>query len=283
MKIGELLKKYRLSRGKTKKAWAGDILSPSFYARVENGSNRISAEDLIDLLHANDISVVEFFERLNPQDRLVGEKKYQFLFAINEAYYQDSKADLLKIRDTICKSNLPDKSEELMILDVYLAIVNDEYDSINQDTLQELKNRIFMANEFDLDTMNLYCNCMVFYDLDTNLMISRKLIKQYQGNKNTLIEKNLLGIIINILNFCIKEKRYEEANQFIECADQIVSKPEIYFYKNMITFFTSIIQYEKNPAEKYLEICHDIINDVNRIGMNDFSTEMAEFLQKNIK
>ncbi|MCO6532112.1 helix-turn-helix domain-containing protein [Lactobacillus sp.] len=283
MKIGDLLKKYRLSRGKTKKAWAGDILSPSFYARVENGSNRISAEDLIDLLHANDISVVEFFGQLNPQDRLVNERRYQFLFAINEAYYQDSKADLLKIRDTICKSNLPDKSEELMILDVYLAIVDDEYDSINQETLHELKDRIFMANEFDIDTMNLYCNCMAFYDFDTNLMISSKLVKQYQGNQNSLIEKNLLGIIINMLNFCIKEQRYEEAKQFINSANQIAPKPEIYFYKNMIIFFTNIIRYHTNSDEKYLETCHDIINDINRIGMNDFSKEMAEFLQKNIK
>lgn len=282
MKIGDLLKKYRLSRGKTKKAWAGDILSPSFYARVENGSNRISAEDLIDLLHANDISVVEFFGRLNPQDRLVGERKYQFLFAINEAYYRNSKADLLKIRNTICKNNLPDKSEELMILDVYLAIVNDEYDSINRETLLELKDRIFMANEFDLDTMNLYCNCMAFYDFDTNLMISSKLVKQYQGNKNSLIEKNLLGIIINMLNFCIKEQRYEEAKQFINSANQIAPKPEIYFYKNMILFFTNIIKYKKNSSKKYLKVCNNIINNISKVGMSNFSQELKMFLQDNI-
>lgn len=283
MEIGQLLKEYRLNRGKTKKAWAGDTLSPSFYARVENGSNRISAEDLINLLYANQIPVIEFFERLNSQDQVVYEENNQFLFAINQAYYQGSKAELLKIRNTIRKSKLSDKKEKLMIINVYLAIVNDEYDSIDQRTLRELKDRIFMVNEFDLDTINLYCNCMVFYDLDTNLMISSKLIKQYQGNKNSLIEKNLLGMIINMLNFCIKEKRFEEANQFIEFADQIVPKPEIYFYKNMIVFFTSIIKFDTSSDKKYLEICHDIIEDVNRIGMKGFSTEMAEFLQKNIK
>ena len=282
MKIGDLLKKYRLSRGKTKKDWAKNVLSPSFYARVENGSNRISAEDLINLLYANGIPVIEFFGRLNPKDKLANEENYQFLFAINEAYYQNSKVDLLKIRDTVCKSNLPDKREKLMIIDVYLAIVNDEYDSINQKTLQELKDRIFMANEFDLDTMNLYCNCMVFYDLDTNLMISRKLIKQYQGNKNSLIEKNLLGIIINIINFCIKEKRYEEAIPFVECANQIIPKPEIYFYKSVILFFTNIIKYKRNNSKNYLEVCNNIIDNISKVGMNKFSQELKIFLQDNI-
>ncbi|RMC46138.1 hypothetical protein F5ESL0230_02470 [Lactobacillus sp. ESL0230] len=46
MEIGELLKKYRLMHAATKKAWAKNVLSPSFYARVEKGlirwHNRIS-------------------------------------------------------------------------------------------------------------------------------------------------------------------------------------------------------------------------------------------------
>ncbi|MCT6890712.1 MAG: helix-turn-helix domain-containing protein, partial [Lactobacillus sp.] len=53
MTIGELLKDYRISQKKTQKQWAKDVISPSFYAKVEKNLSRISAEDLIELLHSN--------------------------------------------------------------------------------------------------------------------------------------------------------------------------------------------------------------------------------------
>lgn len=53
MTIGELLKDYRISQKKTQKQWAKDVISPSFYTKVEKNLSRISAEDLIELLHSN--------------------------------------------------------------------------------------------------------------------------------------------------------------------------------------------------------------------------------------
>ncbi|QYN55723.1 XRE family transcriptional regulator [Lactobacillus panisapium] len=35
MSVGELLKKYRIEKMKTQKEWAGNVISPSFYAKVE--------------------------------------------------------------------------------------------------------------------------------------------------------------------------------------------------------------------------------------------------------
>ncbi|MDF7682330.1 XRE family transcriptional regulator [Lactobacillus sp. ESL0679] len=35
MTIGELLKDYRIQQKKTQKEWARNIISPSFYAKVE--------------------------------------------------------------------------------------------------------------------------------------------------------------------------------------------------------------------------------------------------------
>ncbi|KJY62699.1 ABC-type multidrug transporter, partial [Lactobacillus helsingborgensis] len=40
MTIGELLKKYRIEHEKTQKEWVGNIVSPSFYAKVEKNLSR---------------------------------------------------------------------------------------------------------------------------------------------------------------------------------------------------------------------------------------------------
>lgn len=86
MTIEELLKDYRISQRKTKKQWAKDIISPSFYAKVEKNLNRISAEDLIDLLHSNQISLIDFFGKLNQSDKTLHQQKLEISRMANEAY-----------------------------------------------------------------------------------------------------------------------------------------------------------------------------------------------------
>lgn len=63
MQIGSLLKEYRLSQGKRQKEFVGEVVSQSYYSKVEKNANRITAEDLIDLLNYNNIPLWEFFSR----------------------------------------------------------------------------------------------------------------------------------------------------------------------------------------------------------------------------
>ena len=79
MTIRELLKDYRISQKKTQKQWAKDVISPSFYAKVEKNLSRISAEDLIELLHSNQIPVIDFFSKLNQKDKSINQQELEIL------------------------------------------------------------------------------------------------------------------------------------------------------------------------------------------------------------
>lgn len=281
MEIGELLKKYRLMHAATKKAWAGNVLSPSFYARVEKGMNRISADDLINLLHANKISVIEFFEQLNPHDHLIISEDRALRLAANKAYYNGKRTDLLNLYNQIAKRDSPNKEEHLMLLNIYMAIIDDNYSSIDAATLEKMKNRIFAADVFDVDTLNLYCNCISFYNLDENLIISKRAVMQFRNNNSISIQKNILGIIINILIFCIKAKRYQEADFYVNSAEEIATTPEIYFYKTLLLFFKDLLQYREKSEEHYLDQCHDLIRNIALSGMIEYSNELKDFLTEN--
>lgn len=281
MEIGELLKKYRLMHAATKKAWAGNVLSPSFYARVEKGMNRISADDLINLLHANKISVIEFFEQLNPHDHLIISEDRALRLAANKAYYNGKRTDLLNLYNQIAKRDSPNKEEHLMLLNIYMAIIDDNYSSIDAATLEKMKNRIFAADVFDVDTLNLYCNCISFYNLDENLIISKRAVMQFRNNNSISIQKNILGIIINILIFCIKAKRYQEADFYVNSAEEIATTPEIYFYKTLLLFFKDLLQYREKSEEHYLDQCHDVIRNIALSGMIEYSNELKDFLTEN--
>lgn len=68
MTIGKLLKEYRLAQKKTQKEFASKVVSPSYYAKVEKNIHRIAAEDLLNLLRANQIPIFAFFSHLNKKD-----------------------------------------------------------------------------------------------------------------------------------------------------------------------------------------------------------------------
>ena len=67
MNIGELLKKYRLQLGLTQKEMAQDILTASYYSKVERSEHKISAEEVFAILSKHSIDRVEFIGDLQQQ------------------------------------------------------------------------------------------------------------------------------------------------------------------------------------------------------------------------
>lgn len=48
---------------------------------------------------------------------------------------------------------------------------------------------------------------MPFYDLESNIVIAKKIIDQYINTKNTKMQVALLAIITNILSFSLNENK----------------------------------------------------------------------------
>ena len=104
MTIGELLKEYRISKGKNQKEFTdkGIIMSQSYYSKVEKNAHRITADGLIELLHYNNIPLWEFFSRLNSNDDLRHQQIKDFNRIMSEAYYENNidKVKKLKLEST---------------------------------------------------------------------------------------------------------------------------------------------------------------------------------------
>ena len=270
MTTGELLKDYRISQRKTQKQWAGDVISASFYAKVEKNLSRISADDLIELLHFNQIPLIDFFSKLRPKDKLIHQQELEIDRLINEAYYQNSKKELQQIRDVVAESKLPNKSDELLLIDAYIAVISKDLTMLGKEAINKIKEKVFNISNFDEDGLILYCNFMSFYDLNSNLLLSKKIIKQCIGSSSVKIQGKILAIIINMLIFCIRNKRFEEADVFVNYADQIKTKPAIFFYKMLVPAFYNIVKYQNTHNKKYLDETEIIIKSIKLAGMPDY-------------
>ena len=57
MQIGKELKKLRLELGLSQTEMVGDILTKSYYSKIERGLHEINAKDLIEILERNRVNI----------------------------------------------------------------------------------------------------------------------------------------------------------------------------------------------------------------------------------
>lgn len=276
--IGNLLKKFRLNKEKTQREWIGNIISPSYYSKVEKDIHRISAEDLVSLLNYNSVSLIEFFSELNSSKQSKYNQERELMTVITDAYYRNSKKELLKLKELVDKSDLPNKGTDLLYLDAYIANVNNE--DLNDIEKKALKDQIFSRPNFDKSKLVLYCNFMMFYDLESNMLITRRIIKQFQGSNDVKTLAMILSVIGNLLIQCIEENEYEGTDFLIIAADQIDTKPELFFYKNVILLLKNMIKYHYKTEAKYLDICRRAIDNFSLLGMPEYGQELERFFKK---
>lgn len=281
MTIGELLKDYRIQQRKTQRQWVNDVVSPSFYAKVEKNLSSISADNLIELLHANKISLTDFFDKLNHQAKTVHDENLEIDRMVNEAYYQNSVHDLQQIRNFVAESDFPNKEDKLDIIDIFIAIINKNLSSIDRGIIDRLKERTFDVSHFNSDSLRLYCNLMSFYNLDSNLLISKRVIRQFIGSSSIDIQKLVLSIIINMMILCIRNKKFEETAFYVSSEQQIKTKPDIFFYKTIAPAFENIIKYHYDQNSKYLDEVQTITKCVKIAGMPSYSKELEELMIAN--
>ncbi|KRL62123.1 helix-turn-helix domain-containing protein [Lactobacillus psittaci] len=278
MQIGDLLKEYRIRQGKSQKEFAGEVVSQSYYSKVEKNANRITAEDLINLLHYNNIPLWEFLSRLNHTDSLHKQELADLGNLMINAYYAADKEKFTKIIDLINESNLSekDKQEQKLIVRGWLESTKKLDEPHDEKLRQKLKEQVFSSPSFNKNSMALYCNFMDFYDIESNLAISKQIIKQHKNDNDTDIQRVLLSIIANMLILVIENKKPGLADFFIEAADQIPTNPELFFYKCCIYFLENAIRYQNLSDKKYLTKCDSAIAMIKDLGMRAY----AEGLEK---
>ncbi|WP_297815524.1 helix-turn-helix domain-containing protein [uncultured Lactobacillus sp.] len=285
MTTGELLKEYRIAQGKNQKEFINDgmIVSQSYYSKVEKNINKITVDNLVDLLHFNNISIWEFFSRLNSSDKMKYQTIQQLRALMSSAYYNHDFKKLKNIKNLIDETSLSskDKEEEKLLVDGWLESTKHDPQSFNKVLRDQLKDKIFNRPSYDKSTITLYCNFMAFYDLESNETIATKIINRYKNTQDVEIQRALLAIIGNILALAIVKNKYTNTQFFIETANKIATTPELFFYKNGLFFFENWIKYKTTKQSKYLNNCRMAIDTFKNLGMEKYgNTLQREFEER---
>ena len=281
MTIGALLRQYRLEAGKTQHAWIGDVISPSFYSKVEKGLTRISAADLIELLRQNHVEIAAFFKQLDYQAESEDNLKKKINAQMTDAYYNFDIKRLKEIKQAIAGSGLASKNELMLSVNSILAIIDGNKEKLSAAEIQQLKNKFFNEENFDWKTIKIFLNCMVFYDFASDMIITNKIFQQFKDSANDDIQFIVLGILINMISMCLEKSKYKEAKQLVEKSHEIHTRPLTCFSKMTLLFLENMINYHFDPQQIYLDNSARQIEEFSLIGMTEFSKQLQKIVQEN--
>lgn len=153
MTIGEALKKSRNSLGLTQSQFAHDVVSESFYSKVERGINEITATDLLKLLQVNHINRVDFLAEIEDEtnNNLQEDLKIQLL----DAYSSRDKEKISKLNKKIQKSSC---STDVKISSLLInAVVNDKVKDLNVREKNQIKKRFLEVDEWTKRDCQILC------------------------------------------------------------------------------------------------------------------------------
>ena len=258
MTIGEALKQIRHELYLTQEQMCADVVTRSFYAKVESGRNRISADKLTEILFEHDIDITYFYQLLrntySSQSKLkendLNQKMNQAFNSgkielIEQNYHKillQSNSSILKLRAMISVANLKD---ELNLID------------------PKVKEKLFV--EFDEganwmtrpDLLRLFTDTMPLWDSsDLSFFIGRLLAKvQKEHNIPELLQERYLRVFENYLAV------YYKKNNPVKTIDVNVQKtfdyilnlePTVHFllYKVAAVYLQNLFLGKKEEAQK---------------------------------
>ncbi|KAA8790303.1 helix-turn-helix domain-containing protein [Lactobacillus crispatus] len=258
MTIGEALKQIRHELYLTQEQMCADVVTRSFYAKVESGRNRISADKLTEILFEHDIDITYFYQLLrntySSQSKLkendLNQKMNQAFNSgkielIEQNYHKillQSNSSILKLRAMISVANLKD---ELNLID------------------PKVKEKLFV--EFDEganwmtrpDLLRLFTDTMPLWDSsDLSFFIGRLLAKvQKEHNIPELLQERYLRVFENYLAV------YYKKNNPVKTIDVNVQKifdyilnlePTVHFllYKIAAVYLQNLFLGNKEEAQK---------------------------------
>lgn len=270
MTIGEALKQIRHELYLTQEQMCAGVVTRSFYAKVESGRNRISADKLTEILFEHDIDITYFYQLLrntySSQSKLkendLNQKMNQAFNSgkielIEPNYHKillQSNSSILKLRAMISVANLKD---ELNLID------------------PKVKEKLFV--EFDEganwmtrpDLLRLFTDTMPLWDSsDLSFFIGRLLAKvQKEHNIPELLQERYLRVFENYLAV------YYKKNNPVKTIDVNVQKifdyilnlePTVHFllYKIAAVYLQNLFLGNKEEAQK-------IKNEMKKYGYQD--------------
>lgn len=256
MTIGENLKFWRLRTGKTQKEWIGDLMSESFYSKVERDVHSIDADLLIKLLERNQLDIATFLKNVKVKKTVDPD----YLLKRKIKLYQNEKnlAGLNQIKAEI-KAKHHGKIEPYITrrgLEIaYLWVTHsDKY--VSKETKERTKNFFAHEDKWDSATYSTLAQVIILFDLEEQKNIIHSALSVF--DKKTRGEDDFIFINVLISNYlnCLYYQKadwsyYKEPIEFIFDLGNV---PETASARILATYYKALYYHDWETADEIIDI-----------------------------
>lgn len=275
MEIGELLKKYRLNMGLTLSEMSADIVSTSYYSKVEKGQHRISAEDLFEILNVHSIPLEAFTNELTEEGNTLSIIQQKIL-----SFYYDRDVEAI----SSILEGLKDKDNEDEQMTIALAVsclynLDDTF-IIPDNSIDMIKEKIFSLPNWNYFRLSLYTNFISFYDIDTNYLIIRSILSKDMSKYRKEEQSAIVAILLNFVDELIEKEELTYAIYYLQKAEEILTLlPELLFYHVLMNFNKNIINYLTSDEYIYIKKCEETIGFFKANGYKKYAVSLKKYIR----
>ncbi|MCW8106450.1 helix-turn-helix transcriptional regulator [Lactobacillus mulieris] len=147
MTVGEALKQERKNLNLTQSAMAAEVISPSFYSKVENNLHEINVNDLLAILDAHCIDIPSFFMKIDSKVKTDYFNLNTFTDRVLDIWYNKDLKQLAELQTELTKYTGNDVSFLNLQVELLTFFIKNERNAKLSDSLmQKLRAELFKQN-----------------------------------------------------------------------------------------------------------------------------------------
>lgn len=260
MTIGEALKQTRKSMKLSQTEMAGDVLSTSYYSKIERGLNDIQTQDLIDLLKQHGLQASIFLERIENEDSEndLAHKNLIWQKQLEDAYYHQQIERLEDLKIEIGKY----KNQSRNIFNLYALVVfsiaslKKQIDQISENIKRQVRQIVFDSDEWSESTLQIFAMTMMIYAPEDMDFLINSIFRTYRHNVSNLsgrLQEIMSAIAINYLANVYVQRRKIDLNLIYDFISKLPEIPRNTFAKIVANYYHYCFDGKNEEADQIIE------------------------------
>lgn len=250
MTVGEALKQERKNLNLTQSAMAAEVISPSFYSKVENNLHEINVNDLLAILDAHCIDILSFFMKIDSKVKTDYFNLNTFTDRVLDIWYNKDLKQLAELQTELTKYTGNDVSFlNLQVELLTCRFKNERNAKLSDSLMQKLRAELFKQNSWSLSSLKIFRLTMRIYDLDQLTFFMASIMNKFSDFKGVNLEivEVIAAISVNYLDNCYENNEFNQSRNVQNYLEKMPANLTLFAYKLLGRYYQAL--FDKNTTE----------------------------------
>lgn len=273
---GNTIKKIRKDKGLKQKDICQDIVTISYYSRIERDISIPTIDVFFKIIDRLNVSLEEFLFIHNNFKKQENDKIW---FDLTEFYHAGDIDSLIQYKYLLSKKKYDNENPMVLIKMIDLFIMRLEDKPVEID-LSPITNSLKKIDNWTSREVSIFISIMDMIPIEVLIITVNRLIKQKKlytisEGYNSPYSK----ILINSILLCIENWRIHEAQTYLISFKKLLEIRDIYG-KTMYLYLNGLIKYITGDSEEGKSMVNDSFDIFRMVNMEDFSYKYKLYFDK---